>query len=128
MIETSRDVASAAATPAAPRRARHLMDPNAPRPVRNVRAEKESLTRVQQWVMSTLAVTTGLHMAAGLILAAMFLDERGTVSQVGLNVIAGVFGVLSIAAALAIHRRAWLSPWLTLGVVPTVVGLWLTFG
>ena len=124
MIEAARP----AAAPPAPRRARHLMDPNAPRPVRNVRAEKESLTRVQQWVMSTLAVTTGLHMAAGLILAAMFLDERGTVSQVGLNVIAGIFGVLSIAAALAIHKRAWLSPWLALGAVPTVVGLWLTFG
>ena len=85
------------ATPARPRKARHLIDLDAPRPVRNVRQEKASLTRVQQWVMSTLAVTTGLHMAAGLILAAMFLDERGTVSQVGLNVIAGIFGVLSTA-------------------------------
>jgi len=117
----------AAAPTARPRRAKHLIDLDAPRPVRNVRAEKESLTHVQQWVMSTLAVTTGLHMAAGLILAAMFLDERGAGSQVGLNVIAGIFGVGSVASALAIHRRPWLSPWLLLGTLPTPVGLWLTF-
>lgn len=110
-----------------PRRARHLIDPTAPRPVRDLRQERESLTRVQQWIMSTLAVTTGLHMAAGLIVAAMFLDERGAGSQIGLNVIAGIFGVLSVAAALAIHRRPWLSPWLLVGVLPTFVGLWLTF-
>jgi len=111
-----------------PRRARHLIDPTAPRPVRNLRQERESLTRVQQWVMSTLAVTTGLHMAAGLIVAAIFLDERGPVSQAGLNVIAGIFGVLSVATARAIHRRRLLSPWLLVGTLPTYVGLWLTFG
>jgi drug/metabolite transporter (DMT)-like permease len=110
-----------------PRRAKHLIDPTAPRPVRDLRRERESLTRVQQWIMSTLVVTTGLHMAAGLIVAAMFLDERGAVSQIGLNVIAGVFGVISVAAALAIHHRRWLSPWLLVGVLPTFVGLWLTF-
>jgi uncharacterized membrane protein len=123
MSQTSHPVAAAA-----PRRAKHLIDLNAPRPVRNVRAERESLTRVQQWVMSTLTVTTGLHMAAGLILAAMFLDARGTGAQVGLNVIAAIFGVLSIAAALAIHKRPWLSPWIALGVIPGIVGIWLTFG
>jgi uncharacterized membrane protein len=110
-----------------PRRAKHLMDPTAPRPARDLRQERESLTRVQQWIMSTLAVTTGLHMAAGLIVAAMYLDERGAGSQVGLNVIAGIFGVISVAAALAIHRRPWLSPWLLVGALPTPVGLWLTF-
>ena len=109
-----------------PRRARHLIDPNAPRPARDVRAETRSLTRVQQWVMSTLAVTTILHFSAGLILAAMFLDDRGTSSQIGLDVIAGVFGVMAVAAALAIHRRSVLTPWLLVGVLPGVVGVWLT--
>jgi hypothetical protein len=110
------------------RRPRHLIDPTAPRPARDTRAEVHSLTRVQQWVLSTLAVTTILHMSAGLVLAAMFLEERGVSSQVGLNVIAGVFGVLAVAAALGIHRRPLLSPWLLLGVIPGVVGLWLTLG
>lgn len=108
-----------------PRCARHLIDPANP-PVRNVREESRSLTRVQQWVMSTLAVTTILHFSAGLVLAAMFLDERGTSSQIGLDVIAGIFGVMAVAAGFAIHRRSVLTPWLLLGVVPGIVGVWLT--
>lgn len=106
---------------------RHLMDPNAPRPVRDPRAEQQSLTRVQQWVMSTFAVTTILHLSAGLIVAAMFLPEPTLSSQIGLNVIAGAFGVIAVVAALALHGRRIISWWLVLGPLPTVAGLWLTF-
>ena len=116
-----------AAVATAPRRARHLMDPNAPRQVRDRQAEANSLTRVQQWVMSTLAVTTILHLSAGLVLAALFLDDRGPSSQVGLNVIAGIFGMIAVAAGLAIHRRSILTPWLAVGLLPGMIGLWLTF-
>ena len=44
-----------------PRRRRHLMDPDAPPPVRDHAAENESLSQVQRWVMSVLAVTTIFH-------------------------------------------------------------------
>jgi hypothetical protein len=102
------------------------MDPDAPQRPRNVAAEKRQLTRVQQWVMSVLAVTTILHMSAGLVLAAVFLpEERGVGSQIGLNVIAAAFGVGAVATGLAIHKRRLLSPWLALGVLPGVVGAWL---
>jgi hypothetical protein len=112
----------------APRkRPRHLMDPNAPRVPRDLTAERRSLTRVQQWVLSVLAVTTILHMSGGLVLAALFLpEERGVAAQIGLNVIAGIFGVMAVAVGLAIHRRSPVSPWLLLGSVPAIVGLWLT--
>ena len=119
-------IADPEARDAAARRRRHLIDPNAPRPVRDPRAEARSLSRVQQWVMSTLAVTTVLHMSAGLILAAMFLPEPRLSAEIGLNVIAGAFGVIAVASALAIHKRSILSWWLTLGLVPTMIGLWLT--
>ena len=46
--------------PAAPRRARHLMDPNAPQ---RDTINSVGTTRVQTWVMSTLVVTTILHLA-----------------------------------------------------------------
>lgn len=110
------------------RRRRHLLDPNAPRPLRDPRAEHESLTKVQRWVMSTLAVTTILHMSGGLIVAAMFLPEPTVSSQVGLCVIAGAFGVIAVIAARALHSRRIVSWWLALGVLPTAVGLWLTLG
>jgi hypothetical protein len=80
-------------------------------------------------VLSALAVTTILHMSAGLILAAMFLpEERGVGAQIGLNVIAAAFGVMAVAVGFAVHRRSPLSPWLLVGVVPGIVGSVLTFG
>ena len=103
----------------APRR-RHLMDPDAP--VRD-QYGSPATNRVQTWVMSTLVVTTILHMAGGLLVAAWFIDAADTVPRVGLSVIAGAFGVMAVGAGLAIHRHPLLSPWLLLGLLPTVVGL-----
>jgi hypothetical protein len=54
--------------------------------------------------------------------------ERGAGAQVGLNVIAAAFGVMAVAVGLAIHRRSPISPWLVLGVIPGLIGIWLTFG
>ena len=107
-----------------PRRARHLIDPTAPPRRRDPRADAR-LARVQQWVMSALAVTTIVHLCAGLVIAALFLDEEKTVARVGLCVIAGAFGVMAVAIARAIHRRTPWSPWLVVGVLPAVVGAWL---
>jgi hypothetical protein len=102
------------------------MDPNAPRPVRDPVRQQERLHRVQRWVMSSLAVTTILHMSAGLIVGAMLLDDPKPGAEVGLNVIAAAFGVMAVAAFLGIHRRSILSPWLALGLIPGAIGLWLT--
>jgi len=82
-----------------------------------------SMSSVQRWVMSALAVTTIGHFAAGLVIAAVFLD-RGIGSQVGLDVIAGVVGVLGVAAGFMIHQKNPLTPWLALGLLPAAVGLY----
>lgn len=119
-----------AATPSQPakpvKRRKHLMDPNAPRPVVSRSAAERSLTRVQRWVASTLAATTILHLSAGLVLAAMYLPHPTLSAQIGLNVIAAAFGVMAVAAGLFIHGRKIGSPWLLLGVLPGIVGVWLT--
>lgn len=101
---------------------KHLMTPGQPRP-RN--AEPMSLGRVQRWVLSTLAATTILHLSAGLVVAAAFADKPS--SRIGLLVIATAFGVLAMVAALLIHQKKPLSPWLLLGVAPSVVGAFLVF-
>ena len=109
-----------------PRRARHLMDPNAPRrTVEEHEREQRSLTHVQRWVMSVLAVTTLFHLQVGLILAALFLDDPRPGAEIGLCLIAGAFGVISVALALLIHGRRPLTPWLLVGLVPAAVGIWL---
>jgi hypothetical protein len=84
-----------------------------------------SLTKVQQWIMSVLALTILEHFAAGLVVAATFSDQQD--AKVGLNVLAGVTGTMAVAAFRALHAKPMLSPWLLLGPVPGVIGAWLTF-
>ncbi|MEO9323721.1 hypothetical protein ABFT23_09540 [Nocardioides sp. C4-1] len=105
-----------------PRRAKHLIDPTRPR-AQASRADIERLERVQRTVLSVLVGTTIFHLSIGLVLAALFIDDSEVVARVGLCVIGGAFGVAAIAAAFAIHRRAVVSPWLLVGLVPTLVGL-----
>jgi len=107
----------------------HLLDMNAPRRVvQDPEKDARDLATVQKWVMSVLAVTTILHLVVGLVVAAVLLDDSPDTSKIGLNVIAGIFGAIAVATGLAIHGRRILSPWLVLGIIPTSVGLWLTFG
>jgi hypothetical protein len=105
-----------------PRPRRHLMDPNNPRPPQRY---SMSLSRVQTWVLSTLAVTTILHLSAGVVVAALFADRQD--ARIGLLVISGLFGVVAVAAGLAIHKRSLLSGWLLLGGVPAVIGAYFVF-
>lgn len=108
-----------------PRRRSHLMDPNNLQ--RPSTSNTMSLTHVQQWVMSVLAVVTILHLSAGLVIAAVTISNGQLSAQIGLNLIAGAFGVMAVAAGLAIHQKNVLSPWLLLGLAPAVIGLWITF-
>ncbi len=105
-----------------PPRARHLMDPNAPRKVASAE-DQARLVRVQRWVMSVLVGTTIFHLSIGLVIAAVVIDDSERVAQVGLCLLAGAFGIAAVVAAFAIHRRSPVSPWLAIGVIPTVVGL-----
>ena len=100
-----------------PVRRRHLIDPDNPPP----RPTSTGITQVQRWVLSVLAFTTIIHLAAGLSIAAYFLDERG--SQIALNCIAGFTGVVAVAAFRGIHGKKIPSAWLLVGLLPGLVGL-----
>ncbi len=102
------------------------MDPNAPRrTLAEQQREQKSLSRVQRWVMSVLAVTTIFHLVVGLIVAAYFLSDPRPGARVGLCLIAGAFGVIAVALAFVIHGKRPLTPWLVVGLVPAAVGIWL---
>lgn len=107
------------------RKARHLIDFDAPPKPPDPNAAAR-LQRVQHWVMSVLAVSVALHLAIGCIIAAMTLDDATRTAEIGLNVMAGVFSIIGVALGLAIHGRRVLSPWLLLGVLPALAGVWLT--
>ena len=114
--------------PQAKKRPRHLMDPANPR--REVKSQATGsmhLEPVQKWVLSILAATTIVHLAGGLGDRGDVHQQLRTDAQIGLNILAGAFGVIAVAVFRAIHQFKLLSPWLLIGLVPTVVGLWLTF-
>ena len=111
--------------PASRSRSRHLMDPNN-LPVRQAGASK-SLTQVQRWVMSSLAVVTILHLSGTFVFAAMISDSGKLDARIGLNVIAGLIGVIAVAAFRAIHGKSLVTPWLLLCPIPGLIGAWLTF-
>lgn len=102
-----------------PRR-RHLLDPANPRPA--TPPGGMSLTSVQRWVMSSLAVTTVGHFAVGIVVAAAYVGDERAGADVGLLVVAGVLGMLGVAAGFLIHERSPLTPWLLVGTVPALVG------
>jgi hypothetical protein len=106
------------------RRAKHLIDPTAPRK-RATAEDLARLERVQRTVMSVLVGTTIFHLAIGLVISAIVIDDTERVAQIGLCLLGGAFGVVAIAAAFAIHRRPIASPWLAAGFVPTLVGLYV---
>lgn len=111
----------------APRKARHLIDFDAPRQPRDaaaVAAAEKSLGTVQKWVLSTLAATTILHLAVGIVLAAHYLDGPDA-EKLLLCAIAGAFGVIAVAVARAIHQVSIVTPWLLLGLLPGIGGAWL---
>ena len=82
-----------------------------------------SLSSVQKWVMSTLAVSTIMHLSAGLVLAAAYVDKES--SKIGLLVISGAFGLIAVAAGLLIHQKNLKNPFLLLGLLPPLIGTFI---
>lgn len=105
-----------------PRPRKHLMTPGQPS---RQRTDAMSLTRVQRWVMSTLAVSTIFHFAAGLVVGAMYVDKLD--AKIGLLVISGMVGLIAVAVGMMIHHKKPLSPWLGLGLVVPAIGAVLVF-
>ncbi len=108
-----------------PRARKHLMVPGQ---ARGPSATSHSTVMVQRWVLTVLMLSIVLHLAGALALAAYLVDADVPSSRIGLLVIAGVMGALSVAAVLVIHRRNPFSPLLLAGLVPAVVGAYACFG
>jgi hypothetical protein len=85
------------------------------------------ITVVQQWVMSSLALVTVEHLATGLVILAAMMDSSRTSDRIGLLVNAAVIGVLGVVGFRLIHKKRWLTPWLVVGTVPSLVGAYLMF-
>lgn len=101
------------------------MDPAAPRTAPDP-ADVARLQRVQRRIVSALAFTTILHLSAGFVIAADHVSAERPDARVALCLIGGAFGVGAVLSLLVINRRPWQSPWLLLGALPAVLGIWWT--
>lgn len=74
---------------------------------------------MQQWVMSAVVLTVAVIFASGLSLLAEHSHRPG--AKPGLLAIAGVVGIVAVAAARVIHRKSVFTPLLVLGVLPAAL-------
>lgn len=85
-----------------------------------------STAQVQKWVLTVLDVTIIGHLSGGMVVAALVVPEDRPVPRIGLLVIAGLIGMIAAAVVRGIHQRRLLSFWLLLGLLPALVGAYLS--
>ena len=103
-----------------PKRPSWIMDPDHPvRPVND-----RSLRIVQEWIWSSLIVVTVVHLAAGIVVAAVLMDSKYSAQRIGLSVIATLMMLVGLMAARAIHKARILSWWLLCAPIPSAVGIY----
>ncbi len=82
---------------------------------------------VQRWVLTVLTISIVFHLAGGLAFAAYFINPDVPSSRIGLLIIAALMGCLAVGAVCAIHRRRVVTPWLAIGLIPALSGVYFCF-
>ena len=95
--------------------------PQARRPVRRRRTPRPmNIETVQRWVVSAILFHVGSVPAVTLAVYSIGVSHDDFGKGVGLWIMSGVIGLLTVAGILAIHRR-FPSAWTLLGAIPTAV-------
>lgn len=89
--------------------------------------EEKSLELVQRWVIAVLTIVVGGAPTAALAVYSPRLARTDPGGGIGLWVMSGVIGLLTMGAVLVIHRRRPLSPLLALGLIPTLISAYFLF-
>ena len=69
-----------------------------------------------------------LHVAAISLVPLSVVQVVLSGGVVLIAVIVAAFGLIAVAVFRAIHQKSILTPWLALGLLPGIVGLWLCLG
>lgn len=81
---------------------------------------------VQRWVASVILIHVGSVPAVSLAVYAIGVAEKDYGKGVGLWLMSGVIGLLTVAGVRAIFQRSPLTLWMILGIAPTAVtGFWI---
>lgn len=100
------------------------MVPGEPRPRSS---NSMSITTVQRWIMSSLILVTIEHLAAAIVVAAVFIDASKPGNRIGLLVVATLLATGGLVAFRLIHQKTPLTPWLLFALLPATVGAWICF-
>jgi len=76
---------------------------------------------VQRWVASVILIHVGSVPAVTLAVYSIGVAETDRGRGVGLWIMSGVIGLLTVAGVRLIFQRSPLSPWLILGALPTAI-------
>jgi hypothetical protein len=76
---------------------------------------------VQKWVASVILFHVGSVPTVSLAVYSIGFAETERGRGIGLWLMSGVIGLLTVAGMRLIHRRTPISPWLILGILPTAV-------
>jgi len=76
---------------------------------------------VQRWVASAVLFHVGSVPAVTLAVYSIGVAENDYGKGVGLWIMSGVIGLLTVAGILAIFQRSPLSLWLVPGILPTAI-------
>jgi len=76
---------------------------------------------VQRWVASVVLIHVGTVPAVSLAVYSIGVADADHGRGVGLWLMSGVIGLLTVAGVLAIFQRSLLSLWMVLGLAPTAV-------
>jgi hypothetical protein len=82
---------------------------------------------VQRWVASSLTLTVAYVWAGGMVILALSsgFDQTRESAQMMIFIMAGIIGLGAIVGVRLINELSWMTPWLLVGLLPTVVGFWV---
>jgi hypothetical protein len=80
-----------------------------------------NIETVQRWVASVILIHVGSVPAITLAVYSISVANTDYGKGVGLWIMSGVIGLLTVAGVLAIFRRSVLSFWLIVGILPTAI-------
>ena len=80
-----------------------------------------NIETVQRWVASVILIHVGSVPAITLAVYSISVAGTDYGKGVGLWIMSGVIGLLTVAGVLAIFRRSVLSLWLIAGILPTAI-------
>jgi hypothetical protein len=76
---------------------------------------------VQKWVASVILIHVGSVPAVTLAVYSIGVTDSDRGRGIGLWIMSGVIGLLTVTGVRLIFQRSPFSPWLLLGLLPTVV-------